>query len=89
MATYGARKAECERRLLALGPAAGMAVFIGRPAIVYGPHDYTDRRLFNGGIASGIEVGRPAKPLVVCSSFAPILVSWHNGYIYDSSLLGN
>jgi nucleoside-diphosphate-sugar epimerase len=29
-----------------LGPDAGMAVFIGRPAIVYGPHDYTDRMHF-------------------------------------------
>jgi 2'-hydroxyisoflavone reductase len=46
MATYGARKAECERRLLALGPAAGMAVFIGRPVVVYGAHDYTDRMHF-------------------------------------------
>jgi 2'-hydroxyisoflavone reductase len=43
MATYGARKAECERQLLALAPDAGLSVFIGRPVLVYGPHDYTDR----------------------------------------------
>ncbi len=46
METYGARKAECERRLLALGATADLEVFIGRPMIVYGPHDTTDRMHF-------------------------------------------
>jgi 2'-hydroxyisoflavone reductase len=44
--TYGARKAECERRLTALCAEASMPLFIGRPVIVYGPHDYTDRMHF-------------------------------------------
>ncbi len=43
METYGARKAECERRLRALAAEAGIECFIGRPVVVYGPHDYTDR----------------------------------------------
>lgn len=46
METYGARKAECERRLTALAAEAGMTRFIGRPVVVYGPHDYTDRMHF-------------------------------------------
>lgn len=46
MATYGARKAECERRLTALSAEAGIPLFIGRPVVVYGPHDYTDRMHF-------------------------------------------
>ncbi len=46
MATYGPRKAECERQLLALAPGAGMDAFIGRPVVVYGPRDYTDRMHF-------------------------------------------
>ena len=46
METYGARKAECERVLRRLGAEAGMTVFIGRPTVVYGPHDYTDRLHF-------------------------------------------
>lgn len=43
METYGQRKAECERTLTRLGAEAGIVVFIGRPMLVYGPHDYTDR----------------------------------------------
>jgi 2'-hydroxyisoflavone reductase len=46
METYGARKAECERRLRALAAEAGIECFIGRPVVVYGPHDYTDRLHF-------------------------------------------
>lgn len=46
METYGQRKAECERALNRLGADAGMTVFIGRPTVVYGPHDYTDRMHF-------------------------------------------
>lgn len=46
VATYGARKAECERRLTALCAEASIPLFIGRPVIVYGPHDYTDRMHF-------------------------------------------
>src|SRR5260370_1437136 len=46
METYGPRKAECERRATALCAEAGVALFIARPVIVYGPHDYTDRMHF-------------------------------------------
>lgn len=46
METYGQRKAECERALTRLGAEAGMEVFIGRPVVVYGPRDYTDRTHF-------------------------------------------
>lgn len=44
--SYGARKAECERRLSAFCADAGIPLFIGRPVVVYGPHDYTDRMHF-------------------------------------------
>lgn len=46
METYGARKAECERRLTALLAKDNIPLFIGRPVVVYGPHDYTDRMHF-------------------------------------------
>jgi nucleoside-diphosphate-sugar epimerase len=46
METYGARKAECERRARALCAEAGIPLFIARPVVVYGPHDYTDRMHF-------------------------------------------
>ena len=46
METYGQRKAECERALTRLAATADMPVFIGRPVVVYGPHDYTDRMHF-------------------------------------------
>lgn len=46
METYGARKAECERRLTARCADADIPLFIGRPVVVYGPHDYTDRMHF-------------------------------------------
>lgn len=42
MATYGQRKAECERRAMKQH-AAGIPVVIIRPSIVYGEHDHTDR----------------------------------------------
>ena len=38
-ASYGQRKAECERIL----KTSGLDHVIFRPALVYGPHDYTDR----------------------------------------------
>ena len=37
--TYGRRKAACERILM----KSGLTYLILRPALVYGPHDYTDR----------------------------------------------
>lgn len=46
MATYGPRKAECERRATAICAEQGITLFIGRPVVVYGPHDYTDRMHF-------------------------------------------
>lgn len=46
MATYGPRKAECERRAQALRAELGVELFIARPVVVYGPHDYTDRMHF-------------------------------------------
>lgn len=39
VATYGKRKAECERIL----QQSGLTYSIFRPALVYGKHDYTDR----------------------------------------------
>lgn len=46
MATYGQRKAECERRATAICAEQGIDLFIARPVVVYGPHDYTDRMHF-------------------------------------------
>lgn len=46
MAAYGPRKAECERRATALCAEQGVELFIARPVVVYGPHDYTDRMHF-------------------------------------------
>jgi 2'-hydroxyisoflavone reductase len=46
METYGPRKAECERRAATICAKAGIALFVVRPVLVYGPHDYTDRMHF-------------------------------------------
>lgn len=46
LATYGPRKAECERRAQVLCAERGVELFIARPVVVYGPHDYTDRMHF-------------------------------------------
>lgn len=46
MEAYGPRKAECERRATAFCAEHGVELFIARPVVVYGPHDYTDRMHF-------------------------------------------
>ncbi len=42
-ASYGQRKAECERAALAQQSSGGVPVVILRPAVVFGAHDPTDR----------------------------------------------
>lgn len=41
--SYGARKAEGERRLERLASEAGISCAMARLGLVFGPHDYTDR----------------------------------------------
>lgn len=51
---YGERKAECERVLGRLAARAGVPVFVGRPGVVYGPHDPTTRMThWIGAVRSG------------------------------------
>lgn len=43
LATYGKRKAECERVAMSQQDGGGIPAVIIRPSLVYGAHDYTER----------------------------------------------
>jgi len=90
MATYGQRKAECERVAMKQH-SSGIPTIVIRPSIVYGAHDYTDR------FAYWIWRSSQEKPFILPDdgltitkrTYAPDLASTFVTCLKSSAAMGN
>ena len=73
VASYGPRKAECDRAVFEAA-SEGVRAMAVRPMLVYGPHDYTER--FNYWVSRVLS----GEPFLVPGDGASVL---HRGYVAD------